>query len=241
MIVACLVPLEVMAMTLYMKALKVSEMSLSIPMLAFSPSFIVITGWLILGETVNLRGLAGIMTTVFGAYVLHMRATGTKGGLLAPFKSLATNKGARYMVMVAILYSMTSCLGKRAIQLSSPVFFAPFYFSLLGITFPFFYLIYSKETAMGYVKGIVHAKIIPKDVLFALVATGVLQAVMIYSHMIAISLANVAYMITVKRTSLLFNIVFGAVFLGERPIAPRLLGGGLMLFGVFLVMTTQGM
>ena len=239
--VSFLVPLEFTAMIFYMKALKVSEMSLSVPMLAFSPSFIIITGWLILGESVNLRGFLGVMSTVCGAYILHLGPRDIKGGFLAPIRSLATHKGARYMLVVAILYSVTSCLGKRAIQLSSPLFFAPFYFTLLGILFPAFYLIYSRDRAFREYKDIfAKSELVPLKMVLAVAAIGILQAIMVYSHMIAISLANAAYMIAVKRTSLLFSILFGATFFRERPMTPRLIGGSLMLLGVSLVITTKG-
>jgi len=46
---------------------------------------------------------------------------------------------------------------------------------------------------------------------------------------------EVAYMIAVKRTSLLFGILYGALFFRERGFSGRILAGGLMLGGVFLI------
>ena len=236
--VVLLVPLEFTAMFLYMNALRTSQMSLSIPMLAFSPSFIVVTGWLILGEDVSFKGFCGIMSTVFGAYLLHVIPGGDRG-VLEPLKALFKYKGSRYMLGVAFIYSITSCLGKKAILLSSPTFFAPFYFSLLGVTLPLFYAFSSKKRLFHQVLVAVRSR--ASHVLALLpvfVGIGVLQALMVYSHMISISMTNAAYMITVKRTSLLFSILLGATLFGERPLVPRLLGGSLMLFGVFLVVTS---
>jgi drug/metabolite transporter (DMT)-like permease len=42
-------------------------------------------------------------------------------------------------------------------------------------------------------------------------------------------------MIAVKRTSLLFGILFGALFFQERGLWVHVLAGGLMLGGVFLI------
>jgi len=52
-------PLEVLAFLCYMKALKVSPLSLSVPFLAFTPGFILLTGWFILGETIRGVGWQG--------------------------------------------------------------------------------------------------------------------------------------------------------------------------------------
>ena len=240
-VVLVLVPLEYLAMITYMKALRSSEMSLSIPMLAFSPSLIILTGWLILGETVSLRGFSGIMSTVFGAYLLHLKVKkGAKQDILAPFRSLFTHTGSRYMFVVAAIYSITSCLGKKAILYSSPTFFAPFYFSLVGSTFAAVFSISTRGAVIGNIVQHVkrsHGKALE---VWTIISIGLLQTAMVYSHMMAISLTSAAYMITVKRTSLLFSILMGGLFFSERPIWPRFAGGVFMILGVFLVMTSRG-
>ncbi len=230
-----LVPLEILAMVLYMKALRISEMSLSIPMLAFTPSFIVVTGWLILGETVSIRGFWGIMSTVFGAYLLHLSPG--KSGPFEPIRALLNHHGSRYMLAVSLIYSVTSCLGKRAILYSSPLFFAPFYFSFLGIIVPLFFSLYWKKNGLNRLG----TKVVNGGIRMwgAVISIGILQSIMVYSHMLAISLSNAAYMIAVKRTSLLFSILFGAIFFKEGPLLPRGIGGIFMLLGVYLVATSK--
>ena len=51
-------PLEALAFYCYMKALKVSPLSLTVPFLAFTPGFIILTGWIILGEEISTGGLS---------------------------------------------------------------------------------------------------------------------------------------------------------------------------------------
>ena len=234
--VLTLIPLEILAMSLYMKALKASPLSLSIPLLAFTPSFIIVTGWLILRESVSPRGLLGIAFTVSGAYIIHCRLE--KGGLASPLLALINTKGSRYMLLVAIIYSITSCLGKRAIIQSSPVFFAPFYFSVLGLVVPVvFSLIWRQNAFLRMLRKIRDRQAGGMGKWPAILAIGLLQSLMVYSHMLAISLANAAYMIAVKRTSLLFSILLGCLVLREESLGLRLLGGVTMLMGVYLVAT----
>jgi drug/metabolite transporter (DMT)-like permease len=228
--VALLVPLEISALLLYMQALKVSPLSLSIPFLAFSPVFIVLTGWLILGEQVSPMGFLGIVCTVVGAYVLHLRAS--TQGFLEPLKAIAREQGSRLMLVVSGIYSITSVLGKRAIQHSDPVFFACFYFVLLGILVPI-------------VIGIVHWFFKVEPVLplkkeaypwGAWWAVGLFQSIMVLSHMWAIHLVAAAYMITVKRTSLIFSVIYGKLIFKEKEIGQRLAGAILMVLGVGLIL-----
>ena len=64
---------------------------------------------------------------------------------------------------------------------------------------------------------------------------GFFHSLMIITHMIAMSLTQVTYMIAVKRTSLLFSIGYGYIFFKEEKIRERLLGSLLMIIGVILI------
>jgi drug/metabolite transporter (DMT)-like permease len=48
-------------------------------------------------------------------------------------------------------------------------------------------------------------------------------------------LAPAAYLVAVKRLSLLFSVLLGGLWLKERPFLPRVLGAGLMCSGVGLI------
>jgi uncharacterized membrane protein len=50
-----------------------------------------------------------------------------------------------------------------------------------------------------------------------------------------IELAPVAYMIALKRTSILFALILGRVFFREGALRERLLGAFLMLIGAVLI------
>ncbi len=222
-----LLPLELGALTLYMKALKSSPISLSIPFLAFTPVFIVLTGWLILGEKVTAAGLAGILLTVAGAYILNLN---NSMGFLGPFMTIFKETGPMLMLMVALLYSVTSVLGKKAVLLSNPLFFACFYFVIIGIATPVMALgvhLFSKKA------GSTFEALKPR---LAWWGVGLCQTLMVLTHMWAISLTQAAYMIAVKRTSLLFSVLYGKLIFGEERIPERFAGTSLMVAGVAVIM-----
>lgn len=64
---------------------------------------------------------------------------------------------------------------------------------------------------------------------------GATNAIMIFSHVFAISLVQAAYMISLKRVSLIFAILYGAWMFREEKIGERLFGAIVMIAGVFCI------
>jgi drug/metabolite transporter (DMT)-like permease len=69
---------------------------------------------------------------------------------------------------------------------------------------------------------------------------GFTAAVENLAHMMAIAQVEAAYMIAVKRLSLLFGVLYGAWWFGEKNIRERLAGAVIMIAGVFLIRWAQG-
>ena len=219
-------PFEIVAMILYTKALKSSPISLTMPFLALTPLFLILASYLILGEKVSVSGGIGIILIASGSYTLNIHKM--KHSLLEPVKAVFREKGSVMMIAVALIYSITSSLGKMAITNSSPVFFGSFYFILMTILFT--------PIALSKNKGKLVIK--RKDIL-PLALIGVTYSLMIIFHMLAMGLAKVAYMISVKRMSLLFSILYGHLLFKEEKIAERTFGGILMFIGFVLIVLSR--
>jgi len=215
-----LLPLELTALLLYAKAIKISPLSLTIPFMALSPVFIIFVAFIFLGEWPNLYGFIGILLITGGAYILNISATSE--GFLGPIKAIGREKGSVLMIIVALIYSITSTLGKVAVEHSSPVFF--------GIFYPFT-ITFSLSIFLA-VKGLL-PKVFSKPSTF--LPIGFFTAMMVISHFIAISMTDVAYMISVKRTSMIFSVIYGKILFGEIKIRERLAGVLLMACGVALI------
>lgn len=219
-------PLEIAALILYTKALKVSPLSLTMPFLALTPLFLIIMAYVIVGESVSIYGGIGIMLVALGSYTLNLHKM--KYALLEPVKAIFREKGSVMIIFVALIFSITASLGKVAIEHSSPFFFGSFYFILITILF----------TPIAMVKNRGGLKISKKDIL-PLSSIGVTFALMIIFHMLAMSLVNVAYMISIKRTSLLFSILYGHLLFREEKIAEKALGAIIMLLGFVLIVISK--
>ncbi len=221
--VLILLSLELTATVLYMKGIKLSPLSLSIPFLSFTPVFIVLTGYIILGEKVSAPGFVGILFVIAGSYLINLPAT--KQGLLGPFKAIFKEKGSFYLLQVALIYAITSVLGKKGMLLTDPVWFASFYFSLLGIAAGVLLKIWKKLSFLEFFK---------KDWKKVLVV-GSIQALMCYAHMLALKLVETAYMIALKRTSILFAVLLGCLILKEGSFKLRFSAALCMLLGIVII------
>jgi len=215
-------PLEVAAFLTYMEAIRSAPLSLCIPFLSFTPAFMIFTGNLILGEKVSSFGIIGILLIVIGSYILNI--SDIKREIMGPFRSIFRIKGTRLMLLTAAIYSITATLGKLAINHSNPQFFATFYFTVLSIIF-FSIWPFRRNAKIDI--------IIKRP--FASVLSGVVTSAMIFSHVFAIKLIEAACMISVKRSSLLFGVLFGAIFFKEKEIGKRFIGASIMMSGVIII------
>ncbi|TAN39566.1 MAG: EamA/RhaT family transporter [Nitrospirae bacterium] len=221
-------PIELITVVLYIKALKESPLSLSLPFLALTPVFLIFFSYFILGERVSSQGAAGIVMIAAGGYLLT--AAGPGKGILEPFRAIGRERGILYMTGVALLYALTSSLGKRAIEHSSPLFFGAVYFVGLSILFlPIGLLRGRSDLRQFLATGRYKEQLLP----------GIFYGVMVLSHMAAMKLTKVAYMVSVKRSSLLMGILYGYFMFREDNIRGRFLGGLLMLSGFVMVVTAQ--
>ncbi|MEK6949824.1 MAG: EamA family transporter, partial [Nanoarchaeota archaeon] len=130
---AAIIPFEVLAWILYIKAIKISQISLVVPLLSFTPAFLVVISFLMLREIPTLIGFLGIALVVAGAYILNLK--NLNGSILEPIKSVFREKGSMYMLIVAFLFSITSSLSKIMVQKSSPLFSSAAYLIAMALSF----------------------------------------------------------------------------------------------------------
>ena len=215
-------PLEILSIVLYMKSLRLSPLSLTLPFLALTPVFLIFVSYVMLGEKVSFFGVIGILLIAVGSYTLNISKV--RKGVLEPFRAVAREKGSVLMIVVALIYSLTSSLGKMAIKHSSPLFFGISYYTALALFF----------TPIALYKG----KGIRKGTALSVLLPGVFYSFMVICHMIAISLAKVAYVISIKRMSILVSVVYGYYVFKEENIRERLFGSLLMIIGFVIIVTS---
>lgn len=214
--------LNAAATILYMKALKYSDLSITVPMVTFTPLFLLATSPLIVGEFPTFFGLVGIILIVMGSYVLNIKKR--DNGYLAPFRALIKEKGPKMMLAVAFIWSITANFDKIGVQNSSPLFWA--IAINIFLTIALFPIMLHKSGK--------NVKTIPKN-LKALLPIGLFSALGLVFQMIAISLTLVAYVISIKRTSAVMGVLWGYLIFREKGIKERLGGAIIMVVGALAI------
>lgn len=206
----------------YFQAIKYSDLSLAVPMLAFTPLFLLITSPIILGEFPRLLGIIGIVLIVVGSYVLHL--PDCHKNFLEPFKHLMREKGVRYMLMVAVIFSVSGNLDKVGVIHSSP-----------------FMWLFMLHLVLSIILGGImfrNATDIAQQIRGAwpfLVAVGLCNGLALIFQMTAIEMTLVPYLIAAKRSSVIMTSLFGLFLFKEKGLRERLIGVALMVLGVFMI------
>jgi drug/metabolite transporter (DMT)-like permease len=234
-------PLEIGAMLLYMAAIRDHPLSLTVPFLSFTPVFVLVIAHLLLGERPTAQGASGVLLVVIGAWMLNSdRARRADWrSWLAPLRAIISEPGSRMMLAVALIYAVTATVGKLVLQYVPEQQFGAFYFLTLGLIMPLVLALpMLPTTALAGRRDPPQALAGLRRRPWAALLVAALNAVMVYTHFRAIALVDVAYMIAVKRTSLLFGILYGALLFREPGLRRRLPAGALMLAGVATILTS---
>lgn len=214
--------LHVLAFILYFRAIKTADLSLVLPLISFTPLFYLFTSPVMIGEYPGPWGIAGVLLIVLGSYILNLDAK--KNGLLEPFSQLIKSSGARAMLGTAVIWSITGNIDKIGIAHSSQ-------FSW------FFLVIACMAAALGgltlrYSTISFQEVWVKRNLLYTL---GVFHASSSIFYVLAINLTLVAYVVSVKRLSVVLGVLWGTLVLKEEGLSQRLPATACMLAGVLCI------
>ncbi len=216
------IPINIVAYILYLYAIKLSPISLTVPFLAFTPVFMILTGFLVLNEKINIWGGLGVGFIVLGSYILNFKEI--RYGLLKPFTALLHEKGSWMMLIVALVFSFAAVIGKKAMLHSSPLYFSYYFFLVFNITILAALFITRKSSLK---KVLQH----PRKGSWL----GALLMIHISFHGLAIAISTAVYMVAIKRSSILFSVLMSWLILQEKDLRYRGLGTILMFAGMLFI------
>ncbi|MCX6149020.1 MAG: EamA family transporter [Ignavibacteriales bacterium] len=214
--------INVFASLLYMRAISEGDISEVVPMLSFTPLFLLLTSPILVGEFPKFWGVVGMVLIVIGSYLLNVNLKSRN--ILAPLKSLIVNKGTRYMLIVAVIWAVSANFDKISINNSSVIQHILFVniFVFIGITI------------VVYFRGKLDFSQINHD-RKNLVIMSLFTTTTYIFQMTALSLTLVAYVISLKRVSGMISVFLGHYILDEPHLQERLLGAFLMFCGVIFI------
>jgi drug/metabolite transporter (DMT)-like permease len=235
--------LNILGLSLIFKALSSSDLSLSVPMLSFTPAILIGTSYVILHEVPSLFGFAGICIIVSGSYVLNIAEEHEH--YLDPIRAMMRNRGSWYMLIVAFLFAVSINFDKIALLNSDPFFGMALTVMTIGIALLVIaaYSRYagrksSSDLASGAVDEVVlPPRALPARQFFLLtLLIGACVAVEAASVNVALTMQIVPYVIAIKRLSIIFMVLYGTLVFSEGDSKKRVMGATLMVAGAIIIM-----
>lgn len=214
--------INILGVILYMRAISESDVSKVMPMLSFTPLFLLVTSPIMVGEFPNTGGFIGVMLIVAGSYLLNIELRNKS--MFEPFKALLRDKGTRIMLILSFMWSFSANFDKISVKNSSIwqhiIFLNIIVF--VGVTtiiiitgrFSFKYIYENKK------------KLLP---------ISMFTVFSFIFHMTALSLTLVAYVVSLKRMSGVLAGLLAFLFLKEENIKSRILGASIMFIGVLFI------
>ncbi|HEX2867956.1 MAG TPA: EamA family transporter [Ignavibacteriales bacterium] len=215
--------INIFATILYMHAVSKGDISELIPMLSFTPLFMLVTSPVIVGEIPRPGGIAGIFLVVTGSYMLNINLK--KRNFADPIKALFRSAGTRIMLFVSFLYSITSNFDKVAVNASSPI---------QHLLFLNLYVFLGVSAIVLLTKNFKKEELILGR--YNLIMLSIINLIGSLLFLLAITYTYVAYVIALKRTSGMLSVLLGHFVLGEAKLRERLLGSFIMFAGVLLIL-----
>ena len=238
--------INVVTTPLIVWALKRSDLSLMAPLTSVTPLFMIPIAAVVLGEAPSVAGGVGVAVIVVGAYLLNV--SDRSAGPLEPLVAIARDPGARAMLLVAFLYSISGTYDKVGTQASSPLFWAASVQAVIALALAPLAVRRLRtdgrpvgaEPGAGRAagtSGLASSPIRTRSLAppMAVLLAGAVTAVAAAAQMTALTLTLAAYVIAVKRTSTLFSVLLGHSLFREEGVAERLLGAAVMLAGFLMV------
>lgn len=220
------ITLNLLANFLFLRAVQLSPLSLTTPYLSFTPVFTALTGFIFFSEQPTAVGLVGILVVCLGAFFLN---PGNKDeGILAPLKALWTERGSFYMLVVAVIWSITPPIDKAASTRTSFLWHTGSLALGIGVMFAAGRIWKDGNVRELWEELKLHPGWLAISGFFAFGAM-VLQ-------LASYEFVDMAYVETVKRAvGVTAAMLAGWLFFGEKDIGQRLLGAAVMVLGVALV------
>jgi drug/metabolite transporter (DMT)-like permease len=216
------VGLITIVMWLYFRALQIAPLSMCIPFLAFTPVFLIPSTYIILGQKPEPIKLLGVALIVVGSLAMHRQLFAV--GWLAPVKAVLEYKGSRYMLIVALIFSLTNPLDAKLVKMSD-VFTESFAYGV-GLCISFYLLSKTQKggfaaAARGNVKWIVLA--------------GLFDAVSLLFQLASYAYIPVVITVSIKRAGIVLSVFAGWLFFREREITDKVIAASVMFCGVLIL------
>jgi drug/metabolite transporter (DMT)-like permease len=207
------------------KAYKGGDLSLVYPISrGSSPMFVTLLAVFILGERIAPIGLFGILLTVAGIYVVHLKSF-AKDALLEPFRAIAKSRTSQLALLTGMTIAGYSAVDKVGVGMVDPVLYIFLVFSLsIVMLSPFMWLKKREALRIEW-----RANWRTMLLVGAMIAGGYLLILII------LSTNKVSYATSVRSASVVFGALLGLLVLKEPLGDKKLLGACVIFAGIICI------
>lgn len=209
---------------LYMKALTLSPLYISVPMLAFNPILNAMLSVFFDHRFPNTAGWMGIIFITIGLYLIRLKKETIQKGLLYPIINIKNEPGAIAMLGVAFIWSVGTHVAKIITNASSPLMFA-FSVTLLGSISLFI---------IGKIKVGLSFKMV-KDNIFKLGPLGLLNGAAEFTRGLALQIGYTPYVVAIARSNIVSSSLMGSILYKDKLSKINILGLLLVFLGIVLI------
>jgi drug/metabolite transporter (DMT)-like permease len=215
------VVLNFLANYFYIKAIDLSDISSSVPYLAFTSLFTALTSFLILGEKLNFLQVVGIFIVVFASFFINYKKD---DHLINSFKE---NKGGLLMILVSLLWAISAPFDKLAVTHSNVIshsFLQSVFICLLNL------LIVLKSSKSKLISDFFVA---PK----VLIGGSIMAASALGLQFYAYTLMQVSIFESLKRAiAIITAFIISALYFKERISLIKIIATIVLIIGAFLIL-----
>lgn len=208
-----------------MRAIKNLEISKALPMLVLTPGFVALFAFIILGESLKLIEVFGMVLLLVGTYILQLKGR-TK--ILDPARRLLDRRGNYYILSALLIFTVTSILDKALLKnfkLPLNAFF--------GFQHLFFAIVFMFLTAIHFRDVDLKKSFKFSGKLIGLLA--IMTIVYRYSYLYAVKIAPVSLVLSIKRISVFFAVLIGGLYFRDENLLRRLVATVIMIVGAILI------
>ncbi len=211
-----------------MLSLKNLEISNALPLLALTPGFVAIFAFILLGESLKMIEVLGLLFLIAGTFILESK---NFKELFFPFSVFLKSKYHRFIILALLLFTASSILDKLLlIKLNlSPISLTAFQHIYFAILFSILYIFFRSKEVAAPVS-------IKKNNLGWIVLISILTIGYRYTQIVAVSLASVALVLAIKRTSVFWATVIGGKLFNDKDLLKRSLAAILIVIGAILIL-----
>lgn len=208
-----------------LKAVKYWDLSLVSPLTALTIPFLFFTSFLITWESTNIYGALGVWIIFFGTYFLNIQEI--RWGFMAPIKALYQNLWAKYMLLTALLWSVSAPLDKLWVLQVWVLGWMLLSNAIISTLFVWLMLVLGKSMNPQFM--------LEKKNMKKIGALSLLLWVWVFLQMLALKYTLVIYVVALKRASWIFSVLLWYVVYKEKNIIQKFFAAAIMLAWVMLI------